>query len=198
MQSKMHPYFNWAKERLDEMDAALGSLEAKLGDVQLDARIRAGQILAELREKRDHFRNTVSKQTEAGEAALVSAKEKLESEWSTFQAQVNQYVETFAKQVEQQRATFRLQADAQLKSWRAAAAGLNGCAMEFAAERRNEVEANVKRMIADAAAAEEKLRKLGQAGTQSWSAMMAALTETRAAFDRANQAAADALERAAR
>jgi hypothetical protein len=198
MQSKMHPYFNWATERLDEMDAALGSLEAKLGDVQLDARIRAGQILVELRERRDHFRNTVSKQTEAGEGALASAKAKLESEWSTFQAQVNQYVETFAKQVEQQRATFRLQADAQLKSWRATAAGLNGCAMEFAAERRNEVEENVKRMIADAAAAEEKLRKFGQAGTQSWSAMMTALTETRAAFDRANQAAADALEQAAR
>jgi hypothetical protein len=38
---------------------------------------------------------------------------------------------------------------------------------------------------------------LNQAGTQSWSALMAALTETRAAFDRANEAARDAFKRAA-
>ena len=48
-----------------------------------------------------------------------------------------------------------------------------------------------------ATAAEEKLQKLNQAGAQSWSALMAALTETRAAFDRANQAARDAFKRAA-
>jgi len=54
----------------------------------------------------------------------------------------------------------------------------------------------VKRMNTDATAAEEKLQKLNQAGAQSWSALMAALTETRAAFDRANQAARDAFKRA--
>ena len=52
-------------------------------------------------------------------------------------------------------------------------------------------------MNADAAAAEEKLQQLNQAGTQSWSALMAALAETRAAFDRANQAAREAFKRAA-
>jgi hypothetical protein len=52
-------------------------------------------------------------------------------------------------------------------------------------------------MNTDATAAEEKLQKLNQAGSQSWSALMTALTETRAAFDRANQAAMDAFKRAA-
>lgn len=51
-------------------------------------------------------------------------------------------------------------------------------------------------MKADAVAAEEKLLKLNQAGTESWSVLMAALTETRAAFDRANQAAREAFKRA--
>ena len=44
---------------------------------------------------------------------------------------------------------------------------------------------------------EKKLEKLNQAGTQSWSALMAALTETRTAFDRANEAAREAFKRAA-
>jgi len=198
MQSRMYPYLNWAKERLDEMDAALASLEAKQRDVQTDARVRASQMLANLREKRQHFQDTIRKQVDAGESAWGSAKEKLESDWSAFEAQVKQYVELFANQAEQQHETFRLQADAQLKSWRAAADRLISDAKEFAAERRSEVEATVRRMNADATEAEEKLRKLSHAGTQSWSAMMAALTETRAAFDRANQAAAEALKRAAR
>jgi hypothetical protein len=54
----------------------------------------------------------------------------------------------------------------------------------------------VKRMKADAVAAEEKLQKLNRAGTKSWSALMVALTETRAAFDRANQAVREEFKRA--
>ena len=44
----------------------------------------------------------------------------------------------------------------------------------------------------------EKLQKqMEQVGTKSWSALMAVLTETRTAFDRANQAARDVFKRAA-
>jgi hypothetical protein len=52
-------------------------------------------------------------------------------------------------------------------------------------------------MKADAAVADEKLKKLQQAGTESWSVLMAGLTETRAAFDRANQSAREAFKKAA-
>ena len=114
-----------------------------------------------------------------------------------FEAEVKKYVESFGKQIEQQQATFKLQSAAQLKAWREAADKLGGDAKEFAAERRGEIDEAVKRMNTDATEAEEKLQKLSQAGTQSWSALMAALTETRAAFDRANQAAREAFKRAA-
>ena len=198
MHSRMHPYLNWAKERLDEMDAVLASLEVRVGEVQADARLRASETLADLREKRNIFQDTVSKQAGAGEAAWISAKAKLDSEWTAFEAQVKQYVENFAQQAEQQRATFERQSNAQLKAWHAVAERLDRDTREFATERRSEVEAAVKRMTVEAAAAEEKLRKFSQAGTRSWAAMTAALTETRAAFDRANQATADAFKRAVR
>lgn len=54
----------------------------------------------------------------------------------------------------------------------------------------------MNRMKADACASEEKLLKLSRAGSQSWSALTAALTETRAVFDRANQTAWEAFKRA--
>jgi hypothetical protein len=196
-QSNIHFFVNWAKGRLDEMDATLTSLEGKVGGVQADARDKANKVLADLRKKRDDFRDTVKKQSEANEAAWISAKTKLESEWNVFEVEVKKYVESFGNQIEQQQAIFKLQSAAQLKAWREAANKLNSSAKEFAAERRGEIDAAVKRMNTDATAAEEKLQKLNQAGSQSWSALMAALTETRAAFDRANQVALDAFKRAA-
>lgn len=195
--SSTHFYINWAKERLDEMDAILTSLEGKASVVQADARHIANNALADLRKSRDGFRDTVKKQEEASEAVWIGGKAKLEDEWNSFEDGVRKYVESFGKQIEDQRATFTLQAAAQLKAWRVAADKLGNDAKQFAAERRTEIDAAVKRMSVDAAAAEEKLQKLNQAGTQSWSSLMAALTETRAAFDRANQAAREAFKRAA-
>ncbi len=128
---------------------------------------------------------------------MIQAKAKLEADWRSFEAEVKKYVETFGKEIEHQQATFKVQADAQLKAWRGAADQLGVDAKKFAADRRGEIDAALQRMSADAAEAEKKLQKLDQAGTQSWSALMAALTETRAAFDRANQAAQEAFKRAA-
>jgi hypothetical protein len=85
-----------------------------------------------------------------------------------------------------------------LKAWREAADKFGSDTKQFAIGRQTEIDTAVKRMQADAAAAEKKLQKhVDQMGTQSWSALTAVLTETRAAFDRANQAARDAFKRAA-
>jgi ABC-type transporter Mla subunit MlaD len=196
-QNTSHFFVNWAKGRLDEMDAALTSFEGKIGEVQADALDKANKVLADLREKRDDFRDTVKKQSEASEAAWTSVKAQLESDWNTFEVEARKYVESFGKKIEQQQATFKLQSAAQVKAWREAADKLGNSAKEFAADRRGEIDTVVKRMNAEAAAAEEKLQKLNQAGAQSWSALTAALAETRAVFDRANQAAKDAFEKAA-
>ena len=155
-QSNTHFFVNWAKGRLDEMDATLTSLEGKVGGVKADARDKANKVLADLRKKRDDFRDSVKKQSEANEAAWISAKTKLESEWNVFEAEVKKYVESFGNQIEQQQATFKLQSAAQLKAWREAANKLGSSAKEFVAERRGEIDAAVKRMNTDATAAEEK------------------------------------------
>lgn len=195
-QSNIHFYVNWAKERLDEMEAVLTSLEGKVGETQADARERASQALDSLRKSRDIFRDTVKQQADANEAAWTSAKAKLEPEWNAFEVDVKKYVDSFGKQVDQQQATFQLQSAAQLKAWREAADKLGGDARQFAAERQADLDAAVKRMRAEAAEAQEKLQKhVDQMGAQSWSALTAVLTETRAAFDRANQAARDAFKR---
>ena len=195
--SSMHIYLNWTKQRLDEMDAALASLEAKASQQKADVKAKADQLIADLKKRRDEFQAKAKAQAEANEAAWQAAKPQLESQWNGFQAQVKTYFETVGKQIEQQRTTFRDIAAAQVKAWREAADKFHGAASKVAAESRANVDAAIKQMKAEAAEAEAGLQKLKQAGSESWTALSAALAESRKAFDQANQKAGDAFKRAA-
>jgi len=192
--SAVYFYLNWAKERIDEMDAVLASLEANVAEVQADARAKANKALADMRKKRDDFRDTLKKLADANEVEWVSEKARLQSVWNIFETEVQKYVES----AEQQQTTFKDQAAAQVKAWRDAAQNIRSGAKEFAVEHRGEIEATLKQMETDATAAEEKLQKIvNEAGKQSWSALTTAMAETRAAFDRANKAVHDAFNRRA-
>jgi hypothetical protein len=131
----------------------------------------------------------------ANEPVWVKEKARLQSEWKAFEADVEKYIESSSQKIEQQQEVFKRQAEAQVKAWREAAENLRTVGKEFAAGRRSEIEATLKQMEADAVA-EKKLQKINEAGKQSWSALMTALTETRGAFDRANQAAQEAFKQA--
>jgi hypothetical protein len=194
-QSSMHGYLAWAKERIDEMDAALASLEAKAGQVRAESKTKSDQLIADLKKLRGEFQVTVKKDAEAGHAVWEQVRRQLEAQWNEFETQVKTYLETVGKQIEQQQAIFRDVAAAQVKAWRESADKLHGEAIKLAGARRADIDAAVKQMKADASTAEARLQKVKQAGGESWSAMSAALAESRKAFDRANQAAWDALQR---
>ena len=194
--SSVHFYLDWTKQRIDEMDATLASLEAEAGRMKADARTNADQLIADLKRRRDEFQAKAKAGIEAGEAALQAAKAQLEAQWPQFEAQLRTYFATTGKQIEQQQAAFRDAAAAQAKAWQAAAESLQGEATRLAAARRADVDAAVQRMKATAADAEARLEKLKQAGGESWAALSAALGQSRKAFDQASQAAWDALRRA--
>jgi len=196
-QSGMHAYLNWTKQRIDEMDATLASLEAKAGQMKADSKVKADQLVADLKKRRDEFQAQAKAQAQAGEAALQAGKAQLETQWKAYEAQVKTYFDTVGKQIEQQQATFRDVATAQIKAWREAADTFHKELAKVAAARQGDVDAAVKQMKADAAEAEARLQKLKQAGSESWAALSAGLAESRKAFDRANQAASDAVKRAA-
>jgi ElaB/YqjD/DUF883 family membrane-anchored ribosome-binding protein len=193
----MHFYLNWTKERLDEMDATLASIEAKAGQQKADAKAKADQLITDLKKRRDEFQAKVKTQAEASEAAWQAAKMQLESQWSGFEMQVKTYFDSIGKQIEQHQSTFRDIAAAQVKAWREAADKFHDAASKVAAEKRTIVDTAVKQMRSDGAEADARLQKLKQAGNESWTALSAALAESRKAFDQANQKAWDAFKRAA-
>jgi hypothetical protein len=196
-QSSVHIYLNWAKQRIDEMDATLASLETKASQVKADSKIKADQLIADMKKRRDEFQAEVEAATQAGDAALQAAKAQLELQWNDFEAQVQAFFETAGKQIEQQQATFREVAAAQAKAWRAATDELQAEAIKAAAARRAAIEVAIQQMKADGTEAEARLQKLGQAGSESWAALSGALAESRKAFDRASQQAWDAFTRSA-
>ena len=137
--SGMHFYLNWTKQRIDELDATLASLESAASRMDAGSKAKADQFIGDLKKQRDAFQ-------------------------------------------------------AKAKVWQVAADSVHGEATKVAAARRAEVEAAVEQMKAKAAEAEAQLQKLRQAGDESWAAMSAALADSRKAFDRASQAAWDALK----
>ena len=195
--SSMHGYCNWTKERLDEMDATLASLEAKGSQQKADATAKADQLIADLKKRRDEFQAKAKAQVSAGEAGWQTAKTQLESQWHGFEGQVKIYFDTAGKHIEQQQAAFRDIAAAQAKAWRTAADKFHDAATKVATEKRADVDAAVKQMKAEAAEAEARLQKLKQAGSDSWTALGGALAQSRKVFDQANQRAWDAFKRAA-
>ena len=151
-QSSMHAYLNWTKQRIDEMDATLASLEAKAGQMTADSKIKTDQLVADLKKRRDEFQAQAKAQVQAGGAALQASKTQLEAQWKAYEAQVKTYFDTAGKQLEQQQATFRDVANAQIKAWREAADTFYKELGKVAAARQGDVDAAVKQMKADAGA----------------------------------------------
>ncbi len=193
-QSSMHFYLNWAKERIDEMDAVLASFEIKAGEAKAESKVKADQIIADLKKRRDEFQAQFKTQAEAGEAAWAHGRTELEKQWNGFEAQMKTYFESAGKQLEQQQATFKEIASAQAKAWREAAEKFREAAGKVAAVHTGDFDAALKQMKSDASEADARLQKLKQAGSESWSVLSAALAESRKAFDQANKAAWDALK----
>jgi len=195
-QSSMHSYLEWTKQRIDEMDAVLASLESRTGQMQAESKAKAGQLVADLKQRRDAFQAKAKTQAEGGEAALKAAKAELDVQWNGFEAQVKAYFETVAKQVDQQQATFRQAAAAQAKAWSEAAGRFHAEATKLAAAKRSDIDAAVSQVKAQAAQADAAVAKLKQSGNESWTALSGALAESRKAFDRATHEAWDAFKKA--
>lgn len=195
--SSLHPFLDWMKQRIDEMDATVASLEAKAGQLKADPGPKATQLLADLKNRRAEFQTKARTQLETAEAALKTGKVQLETQWQGFEAQVQAYLQNLDKRAGQHQATFRQVAAAHIKAWTEAQDRLQAEAAKLAGAQRVKMEAVLNQMKMHASEAEARLEKLKHRGDESWAALSAALSESRKAFDRASQEAWEALKKAA-
>jgi hypothetical protein len=57
--TSQYAYVTWAKQRLDEMDAALGSIETKASQLTVDAKAKATQLNTDMQMWRGEFETEV-------------------------------------------------------------------------------------------------------------------------------------------
>ena len=191
-----HPHLAWAMWGVDEIEATLASMESRLHK-RADVHPIATGAIANIRTARDALRQSISENGQANAAAIASTKSALEEQWMAFENSVQAYLQAVDEQVAEQEFVFRARADAQSKAWQQAIDNVHKNAVPLAADRRRDIEAAVKCLESEADAAKAKLEALNKAEDASWAAMKLALTETRAALDRAHHAVFDAFERTA-
>ena len=192
-----HQFANWAKERLNEIDATLASIETRASTLQADAKKQTEKAVSEIRAQRQVFQEAIHKQNDESEAGWAKAKSGLEANWTSFEGSVQKYLGELRQNGEQLGVTFKARAEAQRKAWQETLNSLHTKASTFTAAKKQEVDAALAHLKAEAEAAKSKLETHHKAGEQSWAAFKTALEESRGAFDRATRTAVEAFKRAA-
>jgi len=191
-----HHFTNWAKERLNEIDATLASIEARASTLQADAKKQTEKAVSEIRAQREAFQQASHKVKDESEAGWTNARSGLEANWSSFEGFVQKYLGELRQNGEQLGVTFEARAEAQRKAWQETLDSLRAKAATFTAAKKQEADAALAHLNAEADAAELKLKTLRGAGEQSWAALRAALEESRGAYDRATRTAVAAFKKA--
>jgi hypothetical protein len=192
-----HLFSNWAKERLDEIDATLASLQARVDTLQAETKTQAEKTIVEIRAQQQVFQDLLKKQTAEGTANWVNLMRGLESNWASFESLVQKSMNTTWKDAQHIQETFAARADAQRKAWQEALASLRGKANTFAAAHKKEADEALNQLKAAAETAKTRLETQQKAGVESWDALKTALEESRAAFDKATRKVIEAFTKAA-
>jgi hypothetical protein len=180
-----HLFSNWAKERLNEIDATLAALQSRVDSLQADTKTQAEKTIAEIRAQQQVFQEMLKKQTAEGTANWTNLMQGLEANWASFESLVQKYMNGTLKDAHHLQETFAARAEAQRKAWQDALESLRGKANTFAAAHKKEAEDALNQLKAAADTAKAKLETRQKAGVESWDALRTALEESRAAFDKA-------------
>ncbi len=186
----------WAKQRVDEIEATLKAVDARMATLQADAKAQAEKTAAEMREERDAFQRVIGEKQQEGAAAWEKVRGDLQHKWAAFETTVQTYMTQAKLTAEQQQALFQARAEAQRKAWQDSIESFMQQASGYAAAKKPDLDAAIAHAKSEAETAKSKLDAGAKAGAQSWDAFKAALEESRMAFEKAGQKARDAFDRA--
>ena len=192
-----HLFSNWAKERLDEIDATLAALQSRAGTLQAETKKQAEKTIAEIRAQQQVIQEMLRKQREEGTASWTNLLRGLESNWASFESLVQSYMTVTWTDAQNLQETFGVRAEAQRRAWQEALENWRGKANSFAAAHRKEAEDALNQLKAAAEAAKARLETQQKAGAESWDALRTALEESRAAFDKATRKVVEAFKKTA-
>jgi hypothetical protein len=163
-QSSAHFFLNWAKERIDEMDASVGIARSQGTSAESRSQGEGRSVNRRLEKAARSSSRPKPRHRLKERSHLASRKAQLESQWNGFEAQIKTYFETVGKQIEQQQTTFQDIAAAQVKAWREAADKFNDAATKSGNRKTCQHRCGGEQMKAEAAEAERTLAEIEAGG----------------------------------
>ena len=80
-----HLFSNWAKERLNEIEATLATIQSRVNTLQEETKKQADNTIAEMRAQQQVFQEMLKKQSAEGTANWTNLMHGLELNWASFE-----------------------------------------------------------------------------------------------------------------
>lgn len=181
-QSNAHEAVAWAKQRLDELDAIIATVEKSTAHLKEASHKETQQALARLQQSRTRIQSYADNLRNEADAARLRAGEALETietEWleveSTFQA----FLQTASGEAQAVRDALVARAEAQRQSWEKSLKGLRDQARSAVEKAREEFDEAYRRLSDEAEKFQGRIGDARDAGDESWKAVKAGLAEVR-------------------
>lgn len=185
-QNIAHGSLEWTKQKLDEIDAILASLEGSVATLKSEARKEADRAIARIKVARDAFKAQVdAAQAEAATAKGIADKAfaTLEAEWVEVELAFQAFLTAAAGQADVVKKAIAARAEAQRKAWQGSLDAVRKAGTDAVNQARLELDAAVRRLTAEAERTQAKVGKVSTAGDESWKAMKDGLEEIRSVYD---------------
>jgi hypothetical protein len=187
-QKTVHAYREWARQKLDEIDATLAALDGSFEALTKDARKEADRAIARIRIARDAFKakvDAVRPDAAATKALADSTYASLDAEWAKVELAFQDFLAAAAGQANLVKKALTARNEAQRQSLQASLHAI-GAAAAFAIEHaHSEAYAALRRLAAETANAEARLGQVSAAGDESWTAIKGGLKDAISVYERA-------------
>lgn len=177
-----HQTVAWARQRLDEVDAIITSLESsaqqlreKAGDDVQAALARLQQSRAAIQGYSDSLRDEADVARQHTSETLV----KIEAEWLEVESTFQSFLSTTRDHAETVRNVLAARAAAQRKSWENTLRGFGEQAQETAEKARKDFDDVYRRLSSEVEKVQARIGDARGAGDESWKALKAGLAEVR-------------------
>jgi hypothetical protein len=188
MQQIAHEYLAWAKQKLDEVDSTLATLDNSVGALEKDARTQADLAISRIRSARDAFKAKVDAAVRsdfaAADAITKEAQVGIEAEWTEVELAFQDFLAAASSHASIVKKALSARADAQRQAWQSSLQTTRATATAVIDQARGEADTVIRRLAAEGEKAEAKLGQVSVAGDESWKAIKGGLEEVISIYDR--------------
>jgi len=185
--SALHAQIAWTKQRLDEADASLASMEISAAKLTGEARQQAEQTLVRIREARDRFAEIGLKAAHDAATAANQQADVLADQWCEVELRMHEFLVIGAGRAEDVKAAMKARVEAQMKTWKTSLDATHLASADAIQQVRADVDKALQRLQGEAENVQTTIGRLAVAGDASWQAVQAGIADVAVIAQRTRQ-----------